>query len=1301
MSDNLAEILLWPLVDVSLRWGLLIVGLAAWFAIRPPRRAATRHMLCVVAMLAGPALALAPRWDAYVRGLPPVPAPIPAPDFSATRPVVPAEVRATDAPIAATAPPSSAHAPTAAPATATPLDWGKLAAKALVAAWLAGTLAMLARLGLGIRALRRWAREATPATADDRALLDACRASLPTSRPVRLMRHPGAASPVVVGGIRPAIMLPADWDAWPVDRRRAAMHHELAHVRWYDDASKLLEELLRAPTWFHPAVAWLLARLDRERELLRDEAAVATGDDPKGLARLLLDLSRHPSPRRLPSASLPFLDRRATAIRIQRLLEEDMPRTLSRPSLARSLILGSTALALAVGLGALRVRTATAQDAPTPKPAEAAPAPSPEAPAPIEGVVVDPDGKAIAGATVVVDGKDFGRRVLTTDAEGKFSAPGAAGVRWIRVGAATPGWVPGWHQSEVGAPADAAVQGPLVLKLSRPAPISATLVDEEDRPLAGATARVDWMAYIEPTPGEDGRTTTHFRAPRDIEGSPIDRHFTATTAEDGAFRLPDAVPAGVAVKLQVTTRDGRPRITSRPAGGPHALTLEAEGYLVPRPGEPIRVRTEAPARVMGKVVSNVPGVDLSGLRAWYQASRGAAGASPPGANSWGEAPVDADGRFMLDGLEAGSVNVFVGGEGEAASWTYRAVENLPLELGRDADATIELIEGVEVSGLVTTEDDRPIPGAKVAVYGPLRPRSGAATISRPTDADGRYRFRLPAGETYFYIFSLPEGDARGAERGHRTVTIPDGVARFEVPPLLAPAGPPREPAAVKRSTVGRAVDEPDAPAPPDVKGPADVAPDELAGVVVDEAGNPIAGAEVDAWTWYKGNETTTDARGFFRLGGLGEGRKIQVRISKEGRTPSLSLQQPTGQPGWVVVLTDKTYFEGRVTAPDGKPVAGALVRANCGPKQGEGVRITEIWSEARSDADGRYRLHTQPDVYDLQVREPGVGVFRRLNVVLPSGHAQALDLPLERGVAFRARVVDATTGEPVPGARLWHWQHPGVEGRSDEAGDVEIPDMLPGPFQFMVDAPGHARWWSERASTEWGRPEPSRPGAFRRNFDPLDFELSPGMAPVTIMVERAATVIGRVLDPDGKPVAGATAAPALTGTGNSLTGDTRFSVETAADGSFTMMLPASGDREYNLVAHDGKYQEWRTWANGVLPPIRTKPGEVLRDVEIRLTRPATVKGRVTTADGEPAAGVSVRASATDRMENRYYDPTAQTAEDGTYELRFVRPGGQFIQVGPFWLDARQAPAKNSQTVTLADGEVKEGLDFVAPGGGGR
>ena len=62
-----------------------------------------------------------------------------------------------------------------------------------------------------------------------------------------------------------------------------------------------------------------------------------------------------------------------------------------------------------------------------------------------------------------------------------------------------------------------------------------------------------------------------------------------------------------------------------------------------------------------------------------------------------------------------------------------------------------------------------------------------------------------------------------------------------------------------------------------------------------------------------------------------------------------------------------------------------------------------------------------------------------------------------------------------------------------------------------------------------------------------------------IVVEKGVRIRGRVVDPDGKPVVGATVAPALTGTGNSLTGDTRFSV-TSKDGGAVRHASAGQQR---------------------------------------------------------------------------------------------------------------------------------------------
>jgi len=470
---------------------------------------------------------------------------------------------------------------------------------------------------------------------------------------------------------------------------------------------------------------------------------------------------------------------------------------------------------------------------------------------------------------------------------------------------------------------------------------------------------------------------------------------------------------------------------------------------------------------------------------------------------------------------------------------------------------------------------------------------------------------------------------------------------------------------------------------------------EFSGKVVDGDGNPVAGVLVDAWDWCPGDETHTAADGTFRLKKLDPKSRIEVRFIKEGFAPYTIVKQPLGTLTAPLELDNQTYFEGVVTGPDGKPVANAFIRANQGPKQADGVFIGTIWTETHSDVQGRYRLLVQDETYDVQVTAPG-GLVLRLpkQAISPKEHV-TLNLPLETGVILRAHIADSVTGDPLAGVHLKDWQHPGVVGVSDAQGNLEISGLIPGDFEFQVEAKGFARWWSEECKDDWDRLK-VEPGKLQRNFDDLHYELSRDMKPVTITLEKNVRIRGRVIDPDGNPVAGATAAPAHTGTGNSLTGDTRFSVKTKADGTFEMILPASGDCDYNLIAHDGDYQQWRKWANGVSEPFRTKPGQTIENFELRLNRPATVRGRVVDDDGKPVADRDVRAQASDMRDNRYYDPTFHTDADGKFEIKFIRPGKHSIQAAPFGSLDGEGPVWGNWSVEIAEGETVKCPDLTAP-----
>jgi beta-lactamase regulating signal transducer with metallopeptidase domain len=224
---------------------------------------------------------------------------------------------------------------------------------ALISAWVLGVLALLARWVFGWWLLGRLRREALP-IGDE--VLATCQAEVLCKRSVTLATHPRVGTPLSAGPWPAMVLVPPGWTALPAAARRACLLHELAHLARRDDWTVPALELVRAFFFFHPLVHWLLARLERERELLCDEAVLARGVEAHDYARLLLDYARRPA--RL-AASLPALRigrPRTVRVRIDHILEENM-NAMKRPlPRSRALALVAVVLAGALGLGSLRVR---------------------------------------------------------------------------------------------------------------------------------------------------------------------------------------------------------------------------------------------------------------------------------------------------------------------------------------------------------------------------------------------------------------------------------------------------------------------------------------------------------------------------------------------------------------------------------------------------------------------------------------------------------------------------------------------------------------------------------------------------------------------------------------------------------------------------------------------------------------------------------------------------------------------------------------------------------------------------------
>jgi beta-lactamase regulating signal transducer with metallopeptidase domain len=251
--------------------------------------AAARHLVWLVAivgMLSIPVLSASlPAWRVGV--LPPVV----AEPTAEQAPVAPPEPVATSLALQVSAEVRSAtvELPTRSIDAATTRDWGRIA----FFIWCIG--ASLVALPMLLGHVRVWNLSRTARRPQDGpwgALASTVPHSLGLAGRVRIMVSERATMPMAFGIVNPTVLLPADADHWPLERRRDVMLHELAHVRRRDCLTQLIAQAACALYWFDPLV-WLASRALRvERERACDDAVVRAGARPSEYATHLLQVAR-------------------------------------------------------------------------------------------------------------------------------------------------------------------------------------------------------------------------------------------------------------------------------------------------------------------------------------------------------------------------------------------------------------------------------------------------------------------------------------------------------------------------------------------------------------------------------------------------------------------------------------------------------------------------------------------------------------------------------------------------------------------------------------------------------------------------------------------------------------------------------------------------------------------------------------------------------------------------------------------------------------------------------------------------
>lgn len=267
----------------------------------------------------------------------------------------------------------------------------------LQALWVAGTAVSLSILLVGILRLTWVAAHAHRVTRGRWSDLAAEISRVyGLRRPVTLLQSDHPSLLVTWGLTEPKVILPAAADAWPDERARVVLTHELAHIKRGDWLVQLSAELLRAVYWFNPLLWIACRRLRLESEHACDDEVMNRGVGGSDYASHLIELARALNHRRLWFPAPAMARSSSLERRVRAMLNDRLNRTP---------ITGTTRAAIFAALLAMTAAVAAAQSGFVT----------------FTGAVVDQKGRGIPGAALILtnEPRQAKYEVKTNDA-GRF-----------------------------------------------------------------------------------------------------------------------------------------------------------------------------------------------------------------------------------------------------------------------------------------------------------------------------------------------------------------------------------------------------------------------------------------------------------------------------------------------------------------------------------------------------------------------------------------------------------------------------------------------------------------------------------------------------------------------------------------------------------------------------------------------------------------------------------------------------------------------------------------------------------------
>jgi RNA polymerase sigma factor (sigma-70 family) len=431
-----------------------------------------------------------------------------------------------------------------------------------------------------------------------------------------------------------------------------------------------------------------------------------------------------------------------------------------------------------------------------------------------------------------------------------------------------------------------------------------------------------------------------------------------------------------------------------------------------------------------------------------------------------------------------------------------------------------------VAGRVFASNGRPLPGAEVAVLATEKGgyRGGDLSSGKPhvlglgkADAQGRFRLDVPRLSSARVLgLALVAGSA-GPGLGWQS--LDSGTDQSALDLHLAPEqvirgrfinlqGQPAVGVTVRLSSVR----------------PVDYNP---AGIQA-----PAVGKEPPCWP----KAAVTDEDGRFEVRGVGRDTIATLGISDD-RFATQSVPFATGGENGakevVTVLEPAHLIEGTVTYADtGKPVPGARLTVYAARSEHDGW----LGLDGRADEMGRFHLIPLPgNSFEVSAYapdgEPYLTLRRRLKWP-KAAVKQQVHFQLPRGVLVCGRVMEAGAQKPVPKAivqfiprradnpnfrkdAITGWENAVLSG---EDGRFALC-VLPGPGHLLIHGPTTDYIFSEIGDGKLHLGKEGGTRYYAHAIVPLDLKSGAGTYEATVTLKRGVTVKGRIVGPDGGPVA--------------------------------------------------------------------------------------------------------------------------------------------------------------------------------------